>query len=172
MSDFYGTDTHYVGTKKLVDLATGEQFEAQTIVKTIGDKDFKKMFVGAVLDKLDGFSNAKMKFLLWLLDNADRQNRVIGTFRQLSDASGVSFSTVARLIPILKESDVLRLHAPSVYMINPDLVTSVASPKRGALLVKYSQYDHDRKEPNEPHQEEKYDLCVDQEEDLYGGSTK
>ncbi|EFE9925516.1 hypothetical protein CCO90_005455 [Escherichia coli] len=128
---------HYVGTKKLVDLETGEQFEAQTIVKTIGDREFKKLFLGAVLDKLDGFSNAKMKFLVWLLENADRQNRVIGTIQQLSDTSGISFATVARLMPILKDSDILRQQAPSVYMINPDLMASVTSSKRGALLVKY-----------------------------------
>ncbi len=129
---------HYVGTKKLVDLETGEQFEAQTIVKTIGDREFKKLFLGAVLDKLDGFSNAKMKFLVWLLENADRQNRVIGTIKQLSDTSGISFATVARLMPILKDSDILRQQAPSVYMINPDLMASVTSSRRGALLVKYN----------------------------------
>ena len=132
---------HYVGTKKLVGLETGEQFEAQTIVKTIGDREFKKLFLSAVLDKLDGFSNAKMKFLVWLLENADRQNRVIGTIKQLSDMSGISFATVARLMPILKDSDILRQQAPSVYMINPDLVTSVTSSKRGALLVKYKNLD-------------------------------
>lgn len=132
---------HYVGTKKLVDLETGEQFEAQTIVKTIGDREFKKLFLGAVLDKLDGFSNAKMKFLVWLLENADRQNRVIGTIKQLSDTSGISFATVARLMPILKDSDILRQQAPSVYMINPDLMASVTSSKRGALLVKYKNLD-------------------------------
>jgi hypothetical protein len=132
---------HYVGTKKLVDLSTGEHFEAQTIVKTIGDRDFKKLFLGAVLDKLDGFSNAKMKFLVWVLENADRQNRVIGTFKQFSDESGVSLATVARLMPMLKDSDILRLQSPSVYMINPDLMASVTSTKRGALLVKYKDLD-------------------------------
>ncbi|MDD7883682.1 replication/maintenance protein RepL [Escherichia coli] len=134
-------DVHYVGTKKLVDLDTGEQFEAQTIVKTVGDKDFKKLFLGSVLDKLDGFSTAKLKFILWILENADKQNRVIGTFKQLSETSGVSFSTVARLMPMLKEADILKVQSPSVYMINPDLMASVSSTKRGSLLVRYKNMD-------------------------------
>ncbi|WP_097738767.1 replication/maintenance protein RepL [Escherichia coli] len=128
---------YYAGTKRLVDLETGEQFEAQTIVKTIGDREFKKLFLGAVLDKIDGFSNAKMKFLLWLSENADQQNRVIGTIKQLSEMSEISFATVARLMPILKDSGILRQQSPSVYMINPDLMASVTSSKRSALLVKY-----------------------------------
>lgn len=137
-----GSDTvHYVGTKKLVDLETGEQFEAQTIVKTIGDKDFKKMFIGAVLDKLDGFSSAKLKFILWILENADKQNRIIGTYEQLSIQSGISYPTVARLVPILRDSDILRVMSPSVYMINPDLVASVSSNTRSNLLVKYKSIE-------------------------------
>ncbi|MCE7766446.1 hypothetical protein GQL56_27815, partial [Pseudomonas putida] len=40
-------NAHYVGRKMLTDLETGEQFEAQTIIKSVGDKDFKKLFIGA-----------------------------------------------------------------------------------------------------------------------------
>ncbi|EHP9731915.1 replication/maintenance protein RepL [Escherichia coli] len=132
-------NAHYVGRKMLTDLETGEQFEAQTIIKSVGDKDFKKIFIGAILDKIDAFSTAKLKFILWLIENADKQNRIIGTFKQLSDASGVSFATVARLMPMLREADILRLKSPSVYLINPDLVTSVSSNSRQALLVRYKE---------------------------------
>ncbi|HCB9725229.1 TPA: replication/maintenance protein RepL, partial [Escherichia coli] len=83
----------------------------------------------------------KLKFILWLIENADKQNRIIGTFKQLSDASGVSFATVARLMPMLREADILRLKSPSVYIINPDLVTSVSSNSRQALLVRYKKIE-------------------------------
>jgi hypothetical protein len=136
-----GGTVHFVGTKKLVDLETGEQFDAQTIVRTVGDRDFKKLFIGAILDKIDGFSSAKLKFILWTLENADSQNRIIGTFEQLSKSSGVSFATVARLMPLLRKSDILRLNSPSVYMINPDLVASVTKNKRNSLLIKYKELD-------------------------------
>lgn len=129
--------TQYVGKKRLVDVETGEQFDAQTIIKEVGDHDFKKMFLGAILEKIDGLSSAKMKFILWLLENADKQNRIIGTYEQLSKQSGISFPTIARLVPILKQADILRMLTPTVYMINPDLMVSVTSNGRANLLVKY-----------------------------------
>lgn len=129
--------TQYVGKKRLVDVETGEQFDAQTIIKEVGDQDFKKMFLGAILEKIDGFSSAKMKFILWILENADKQNRIIGTYEQLSKQSDISFPTIARLVPILKQADILRMLTPTVYMINPDLMVSVTSNGRANLLVKY-----------------------------------
>ncbi len=140
MKDQLG-NVHYIGSKKLVDLETGEQFEAQTVIKTIGDTDFKKMFLGAVLEKIDNFGSIKMKFIFWLFDNADRQNRIIGTYKQLAEESGISVPTISRIIPVLKDADVLRVISPSVYMLNPDLVSSISSNGRANLLVKYSDVD-------------------------------
>ena len=48
-------NVHYVGTKRLVDLSTGEEFEAQTIVKSVGDQDFKKIFLTEVLERIEAF---------------------------------------------------------------------------------------------------------------------
>ncbi|WP_353612591.1 replication/maintenance protein RepL [Escherichia coli] len=53
----------------------------------------------------------------------------------------MSFATVARLMPMLREADILRLKSPSVYIINPDLVTSVSSNSRQALLVRYKEIE-------------------------------
>lgn len=131
--------TRYCGKKRLVDIETGEQFDAQTIIKEVGDQDFKKMFLGAILEKIDGFSSAKMKFILWILENADRQNRIIGTYEQLSEQAGISIPTIKRLMPILKNSDILRMQTPTVYMINPDLMVSVTTNGRANLLVKYKK---------------------------------
>ena len=134
-------NVHYVGTKRLVDLSTGEEFEAQTIVKSVGDQDFKKIFLTEVLERIEAFSSAKMKFVFWLLDNADRQNRIIGSVAQLAEKSGISFATVGRLLPVLKKADVIRLISPSVYMLNPDIVAAVTSNRRGNLLVQYKALD-------------------------------
>lgn len=135
-------NVHYVGKKRLVDLSTGEEFEAQTIVKSVGDQDFKKIFLAEILERLDAFSSAKIQFIFWLLDNADRQNRIIGSLDQLSERSGISRPTVARTIPTLLKMDVMRRISPSVYMLNPDIVAAVTSNRRGNLLVQYKSLDN------------------------------
>lgn len=134
-------NVHYVGKKRLVDLSTGEEFEAQTIVKSVGDQDFKKIFLTEVLERIEAFSSAKMKFIFWFLENADKQNRVIGSVAQLAERSGISFATVARLLPVLKKTDVIRLISPSVYMLNPEILAAVTSNKRGNLLIQYKSLD-------------------------------
>jgi hypothetical protein len=128
--------------KRLVDLETGEEFESYAIVKQYnGDTGFKKVFLGEVLSIIDEISNAKMKFLMWLLDNVDKQNRIIGTYPQLSEASGISRETIARLIPILLKANVLKRLAPSVYMLNPDISTSLSTQGRRNLLIQYVDKD-------------------------------
>lgn len=128
---------HYVGTKRLVDLDTGEEFNAQTIVKSVGDDNFKKLFLSEIIDRIEGFTNAKMKFMFWFLENADKQNRIIGTYEQLSEKTGISYPTISRIVPLLKKADVIRNISPSVYMLNPDLIAAVTSATRANLLVKY-----------------------------------
>lgn len=134
-------NVHYVGTKKLVDLSTGEEFEAQTIVKSVGDSDFKKVFISEILDRLEEFSSSKMKFVFWLLNNVDKQNRIIGTYAQLAEKAQISVSTIKRVIPALKRADVVREITPSVLMLNPDIVAAVTSNRRGNLLVQYKALD-------------------------------
>ncbi|OOF39381.1 hypothetical protein BKK50_10715 [Rodentibacter rarus] len=146
-------NVHYVGKKKLVDLSTGEEFEAQTIVKAVGDQDFKKVFLSEVLDRLEEFSSAKMKFVFWLMANIDKQNRMIGTYTQLAEKSGISVSTIKRVIPTLKKADVIREITPSVIMLNPDIVAAVTSSRRGNLLVQYKTLDG-TEQPVEPTAEE------------------
>lgn len=139
-------NVHYVGNKRLVDLETGEEFNAQTIVKSIGDNDFKKLFLSEIIEKIEGFTNAKMKFMFWFLENADKQNRIIGTYEQLSEKTGISYPTISRVIPLLKKSDIIRCISPSVYMLNPDLVAAVTSTSRANLLIKYKALPSENEE--------------------------
>lgn len=136
-------NVHYIGTKRLVDLETGEEFNAQTIVKTVGDKDFKKLFLSEIIDKIEGFTNAKIKFMFWFLDNADKQNRIIGTYEQLAEKTGISYPTISRVIPLLRKSDIIRSVSPSVYMLNPNLVAEVTSSRRANLLIKYNSLSNE-----------------------------
>lgn len=133
--------------KRLVDLDTGEEFESYAIVKEYnGDTGFKKVFLGEVLSIIDEVSNAKMKFLIWLIDNVDKKNQIIGTYEQLSKVSGISRETISRLIPILLKANVIKRISPSVYMLSPDIATNLGSRKRANLLIQYKQYDTDEEE--------------------------
>jgi hypothetical protein len=128
-----------VKTKRYTDLETGEQIEAITITKDFNsDEGFKKVFLGEVLAMIDEISNAKMKFLLWMLNNIDEKNMIIGNYSKLSERSNVSESTISRLIPILKETNVIKQLQTGVYMLNPDICASVKSNKRQNLLIKYN----------------------------------
>lgn len=64
-------------------------------------------------------------------------NRIIGTYEQLSEKTGISYPTISRIIPLLKKADVIRNISPPVYMLNPDLIAAVTSATRVNLLVKY-----------------------------------
>lgn len=127
-------------TKRLVDLETGEEFESQVIVKDFNnDADFKKVFFAELVGILDEFSNAKMKFILWLLDNLNDSNQFYGSYTELAEGSGISRDTIARVMPRMLETQVIKKIRTGTYMLNPKLVASVNSQKRANLLVRYGR---------------------------------
>jgi 5-methylthioribose kinase len=125
-----------------VNTETGEVAQCETIVTEITDANFKKLWVSHILEALDELGGAKLKFLFWLIDAADKQNRIIGSYRMLAEASGVSTPTVARLMGKLLKSDVLRREAQSVHRLNPNVAFAGTNQQRMNVLIRYRNIDN------------------------------
>ena len=90
--------TLFEGRRTLVDRDTGELIQTQVIERVVGDGDagFHKIWLGHILELVEEVGNAKMVVLVWLLKNADSQNQIYASLREIAKATGVGVATVQR----------------------------------------------------------------------------
>lgn len=135
-----------LGVEEWQNLGTGEVTKTQTLIAEQTDANFKKIWLTHILDAIDDVGGARLKFLFWLMDNADRQNRIIGTYRAMAEDADVGVATVARLMVKLVKCDIIRKEAQSVHRLNPDIVFQGNSKTRMDVLIRYRNIRSDQPE--------------------------
>ena len=80
----------------------------------------------------------------------DKENKICMTFRQIADASGMSYQTVYRTMNALIESDFLVRINQGSYRVNPDVLFKGGKNDRLNVLIKYrdEHNDNDDKDGN------------------------
>jgi DNA-binding transcriptional ArsR family regulator len=131
------TKTTFSGQHRFVNTDTGEVIDAQVVTKVVGDAGFHKLWVGQILDLVEQVGNAKMKVLMWLLAQADSQNQVWATWKEVAEATGTSRPTVARLMATLRDANVITEVRRSVWRLNPDVIFKGGHDKRMAVMIKF-----------------------------------
>jgi hypothetical protein len=129
--------TRFEGQRRLVDTTTGEVIDANVVIKTVGDAGFHKIWLHEILELVDEVGNAKMRVLMWLLSQADAQNQVWATKREIAAACDVGTATVQRLMSALQAANVIAETRRSVWRLNPEVIFKGDHNKRMAVLVKY-----------------------------------
>jgi predicted transcriptional regulator len=126
-----------LGTRQLIDSETGEKLSAHVVSRSVVDKDFKKLWLGHILEAVDEIGNAKMRILFWMLENCDYENRVIATMRKLSAETGTGLETVNRLLKALVKHNIVKREQVGVYRLNPNVIFNGTHDKRMDVLIRY-----------------------------------
>jgi len=129
--------TVFQGQRRLLDAETGEIIDAQVVTKTIGDAGFHKVWLHEILELVDEVGNAKMRVLLWLLSQADAQNQVLATRREIAEACGVGTATVQRLMSSLQAANVITKTRIGLWRLNPKVIFKGDHDRRMSVLIKY-----------------------------------
>ncbi|WGM04089.1 replication/maintenance protein RepL [Arsenophonus nasoniae] len=127
-----------VGKKKYLDPDTGEISEFQMIDIEERDANFHKIWLSSVIHSLDLIGNQKIRFAFWLMDQANKDNEITFTLRQMSEKSKVSLETVRLTVKSLIDSDFLKRKNMGVYQINPDTIFKGGKGNRLNVLFSYS----------------------------------
>ena len=134
------SSTLFRGSRRLIDTDSGEIIETQVIERTLaaGDSGFHKIWLGHILELVQEVGNAKMQVLVWLLKQADEQNRIFASMRQIAEGAGVGVATVERLMTALVKADVIaRAHRYGPWRLNPGVIFQGTHQKRMNVLIKY-----------------------------------
>lgn len=111
-----------VGTQQYINAQTGTLETMQ--VTAIEDRDFNfhKVWMRNFIATIDLVGNQKTKVAFWIIDNLNRDNQLLFTYRQIAEKTKVSLDTVRLTMGILLDSDFLRKASNGCYVVNPEIV--------------------------------------------------
>jgi DNA-binding transcriptional regulator YhcF (GntR family) len=128
--------TKIVGKQDYINPQTGQLVTMQVIEVEERDANFRKLWIGHLLDAVEEVGNRKMQLMMWLLDNADAYNRVIGTTRTLAEETKISQKTVVETLQALEKKDIIRRQT-GVITLNPDVIFKGGTSTRMDILIRY-----------------------------------
>lgn len=128
-----------VGTETYINQASGEIEEMQVVKFVDRDFNFHKIWLEHLIRSIELIGNQKLKVAFHIIDNLDRDNRFISTYRKIADSTGVSIDTVKLTIKALIESDFLKKIQVGVYQVNPDIIFKGSQKDRLNVLTVYQK---------------------------------
>lgn len=138
-----------VGTTNFVNQTTKEVIEMNIVESVDYEKDgnFHKLFLKNFTKSLSGIINKKTALCFWILSNITRDNKLLYTYRQISQKTGYSYKTVADTMQTLLEDDFLCQFGSGYYMVNPNIIFKGRYQRRCTAMQEYNQvrYESSRK---------------------------
>lgn len=128
-----------VGSEKFINAETGELEEFQVTSIEERDFNFSKVWMRNFIATLDLVGNQKTRLALWIIENVNKENQLISTFRSMSDETGISLFTVRETMKILQEANFLKKSSNGVYTVNPEIVFKGNRSARLNVLNQYQE---------------------------------
>lgn len=134
------TNTKIIGKEHYINASTGELMEMDVIesIEKDVDTNFYKLFMKDFLYAMDIVSNQKTKVAYWIIDNLQKDNMFVYSYRQVAEKTGISYQTVAATIKALKDADFLRQEG-KLLIVNPAIIFKGTAAKRANVLHRYAQ---------------------------------
>lgn len=135
-----------IGNEQYINEKTGEIKDFQVINIEDRDFNFHKVWMTHIINSIDLIGNQKTKLAFWIIDNLNKENQLIMTYRQISQKSGISYQTVSRTMKALIESNFIQQINQGAYRVNPDVLFKGGRKDRLNVLIEYSK----EKKDNQP----------------------
>ena len=130
-----------IGNQQYINFNTGEIEDFQVTSVEERDFNFTKVWIKNLITTLDLVGNQKTKLAFWIVDNLNRENQLIMTYRQIANKTGISLDTITKTMNILLEANFLKRINQGAYQINPEIIFKGNKNTRLNLLTQYNNLD-------------------------------
>src|SRR5699024_5639914 len=96
-----------LGTKEFIDARTGEKATMQVTNINERDANNHKMWHDHMLESLDMIGNQKIRVAMFIMENINKENELIMTYRVIAEKTNTSLQTVSETMKALQESNLL-----------------------------------------------------------------
>lgn len=129
----------FLGTKEFIDKETGEIHKMQVTDIEERDANFHKIWLGHMLESLDMIGNQKIRVAMFILNNVNKENEFIMTYRVIAEKTGISLQTITETMKALQESNFLKKIRNGYYRLNPDIIFKGGKEDRLEVLIRYNK---------------------------------
>ncbi len=136
-----------IGQETYINQQTGELKNMQVIDIEERDFNFHKVWLQHILNSIDLIGNKKTKLAFWIVENLNKENQFIMTYRKIVEKTGFSIDTVKLTMTALIESNFLVRVQAGVYMVNPDVLFKGGKSDRANILIQYHEAKHEAEKP-------------------------
>lgn len=140
-------DIRYISrTTTYIDEDGNEGQQTEIYKKIYGGKHFWRVWLTDLLQALDLVNdNKQMDVLFYILENTSPHDNVyLGTIRQTAKESGISPSTVAKIMKKLQDTNFMVKKSSGVYKIKPSLLMKGDNTKRARMVIEYEKLKAER----------------------------
>lgn len=130
----------FVRSRVLIDRETGEEIPMQEMQIEDRDFNFHKVWLEHLLSGFDCIANKKLKLALWIINNLDKENKLVMTQRRIADETRMSYKTVTDTMRALQRCDppfLVKINS-GAYRVNPDVVWKGSHNNRMGVIYNYS----------------------------------
>src|SRR5699024_9908667 len=107
----------FLGTKEFIDASTGEKETMQVTNIEERDANFHKIWLGHMLESLDMIGNQKIRVAMFIMENINKENELIMTYRVIAEKNNTSLQTVSETMKELIERNKIKKKQKKRYAI-------------------------------------------------------
>lgn len=126
-----------VGVENYIKESTGEITEMHVVDFIDRDFNFHKIWLNEIVRSIDLIGNKKVKLAFWIIENLDKENKLVMTLNQIVKKSGFSYQTTHRTINALIDSGFLVRINNGAYRVNPNALFKGGTNDRFNILMRY-----------------------------------
>jgi len=128
--DYFNPATYVV-----VDRVTGEEIDVDIFVEKASKNYWEKAYARTIAEYIGVTGTGQNKVLAYLIKAKDINNRIIGTVKAIAEKADVSDRTVAGVLKLLQERELVKKLQNGVYLLSPHVLRH-GSKTRGAMLLR------------------------------------
>src|SRR5699024_9696694 len=129
----------FLGTTEFIEVSTGEKETLEVTKIEERYANFHKIWLGHMLESLDMIGNQKKRVAMFIMENINKENELIMTYRVIAEKPNTSLQTVSETMKALQESNLLSKIRNGYYTIKPDVIFKVRRNDRMTELLRYSK---------------------------------
>jgi DNA-binding Lrp family transcriptional regulator len=125
------------GSKKYIEVETGEEVVAQTVYQEATDKDFEKIWLAHILTSLNMLGNKKIQILSYLFQNRIVSHNIVPkTLLEIAKETGISYVTVSETIQLLAKAGLITRKTGMIYL-SPGMIFKGTHDNRMRVMFEF-----------------------------------
>src|SRR5699024_1590749 len=99
--------------------------------------NFHKIWLGHMLESLDMIGNQKIRVAMFIMENINKENELIMTYRVIAEKTNTSLQTVSETMKALQESNLLNKIKNIYFIVYIYIIFKDRKNDRMNLLLRY-----------------------------------